>query len=253
MTSRGDARPPFARVAEALRRDIAEGRLQPGDQLPSFAELRDRFGVSVTTTQRALRELKDEGLVEGRMGKGTFVREKRRIFVHSASYVAPTESGRWAWGEEAERHGMVGSQRMKPVREVPADAEVADRLGLEVGAPVVLRARVMLLDGEPVELTDSYYPAELVRGTPLAGQKRVKGGSPAALAAIGHAAVEYQEKVRATPPTAAEAKELQLSGGISLLRIARTYFDHDGTAVEACFMAINGDRIELNYRLPVHG
>ncbi|MCX5202449.1 GntR family transcriptional regulator [Streptomyces sp. NBC_00237] len=253
MVSSQDPRPPFAQVADALRHDIASGALPPGGKLPSFAELRDRFEVSVTTAQRALRELKEDGLVEGRVGKGTFVREKRRMFVHSSSYTAPTESGRWAWGEEAERHGMTGSQRMRPVRELPASEDVADRLDIAVGEPVILRARVMLLDGEPVELVDSYYPATIARGTPLERQERIKGGSPAALVAIGHRAVEYEEKVKATVPTSHESKELSLPAGVPLLRIARTYFDKDGLAVEVCFMAINSERIELNYRLPVHG
>lgn len=252
MVDKGRSRPVYEQVALALKRDIADGALPPGAQLPSFQALRERFGVSITTAQRALRILKDEGLIEGRVGEGNFVQEKRRHFAHSSSYVAPTESGRWAWGDEAAAQGMKGSQRMKDVREVPAPEEVADRLNLTTGDPVVLRPRVMLLDGDPVELVDSYYPVDIARDTPLARSGRMKGGSPAVLAGIGHAGVEYDEKVKAGKATLEEAHALNLPGGTPVLRLARTVFDAEGQAVEACFMVLNGDRIELSYRLPVH-
>lgn len=253
MVDKGRSLPVYEQVAVALKRDIASGELSPGDQLPSYQALHERFGVSVTTAQRALRLLKDEGLIEGRVGEGTFVRQKRQLFAHSSSYVAPTESGKWAWGEEAAAQGMTGTQRMREVREVPAPEEVADRLNVTTGDPVVLRARVMLLDGDPVELVDSYYPIDIARDTPLAKQGRLKGGSPAALVAAGHGAVEYDEKVKGGPARLEEARALGVPVGTTVLRLARTLFDADGRAVEACFMVLNAERIELSYRLPVHG
>lgn len=67
------AEPEYEQVAAELREAIERGDLAPGDRLPSFAELREHFGVTVTTAQRALRVLKDAGLVEGRKGAGVFV------------------------------------------------------------------------------------------------------------------------------------------------------------------------------------
>ena len=253
MASRQDPRPVYEQVAESLRQDIATGTLRPGAQLPSFREMQERFGISVTTAQRALRMLKDEGLVEGRAGEGTFVRPQRRLFVHSSSYVAPTESGNWAWGEEAAAQGMRGTQTMGKVREVPAPDMVADRLRIPEGGLVVLRSRTMLLDGDPVELVDSYYPADLALDTPLAQQKRIRGGSPAALAELGHAAVEYEERVRSRVPSPDEARSLGLVGGTPVLQIVRTLYDADDRPVEVCVMLLAADRVELRYRLPVHG
>ncbi|AVH61574.1 GntR family transcriptional regulator [Streptomyces dengpaensis] len=64
----------YAQVADELRGAIERSELTAGDRLPSFAELHQFFGVTVTTAQRALRILKDEGLIEGRKGEGVFVR-----------------------------------------------------------------------------------------------------------------------------------------------------------------------------------
>lgn len=68
------AEPEYEQVAAELREAIQRGDLAPGDRLPSFAELREHFGVTVTTAQRALRVLKDAGLVEGRKGSGVYVK-----------------------------------------------------------------------------------------------------------------------------------------------------------------------------------
>jgi GntR family transcriptional regulator of arabinose operon len=66
--------PKYRRVFDALEREILGGRVQPGDRLPSEAELERRFGVSRITVGRAVRDLQARGLVERRAGSGTYVR-----------------------------------------------------------------------------------------------------------------------------------------------------------------------------------
>lgn len=70
-----DMRPPFMVVADDLRDAIAHGRYQPGDRIPSANELAQQYEVSPVTVQAAFKELKNEGLLEGRQGAGTFVTE----------------------------------------------------------------------------------------------------------------------------------------------------------------------------------
>lgn len=71
-----DPRPPYQQVAAALRAAILTRKVEPGDRLPSQAELASRYGVARMTIQQALRILKDEGLVASRQGSGMFVRER---------------------------------------------------------------------------------------------------------------------------------------------------------------------------------
>ncbi len=63
----------YRRIAEEIRSDILEGRLQPGDRLPSIRELTHRWGCTPGTIQRAYHELRRQGLVASRAGKGTHV------------------------------------------------------------------------------------------------------------------------------------------------------------------------------------
>jgi DNA-binding GntR family transcriptional regulator len=60
--------------------------------------------------------------------------------------------------------GRNPSQRIG-VSMIPAPEDVARRLGVAQGEFVVLRSRLRLLDGEPFQLNDSYYPRDVAEGT----------------------------------------------------------------------------------------
>jgi len=74
MADLGAAKPPYQRIAAELRAQIADGVLEPGAQLPTIHALAESHGVSINTIQKALKVLKDAGLIEGVAGYGTFVR-----------------------------------------------------------------------------------------------------------------------------------------------------------------------------------
>jgi len=69
-----DPRALFLRVVEDVEAQVREGRLRPGQRLPSAREMADLHHVSAMTAQRALRELQVRGVTYGEAGKGTFVR-----------------------------------------------------------------------------------------------------------------------------------------------------------------------------------
>src|SRR5512133_1414754 len=63
----------FEQVAGEIRRAIAEGEAKPGERLPPAKDLAAVLGVNTNTALRALRELRDEGLLEFRRGRGITV------------------------------------------------------------------------------------------------------------------------------------------------------------------------------------
>ena len=60
-------------VAAQIRRSIAEGDAQPGERLPPARDLAAVMGVNTNTVLRALRALREEGLLEFRRGLGVRV------------------------------------------------------------------------------------------------------------------------------------------------------------------------------------
>lgn len=65
--------PKYQQVVEVVKNEILSGRYQPGQKLPSEAALVKRFGASRITVGRALRELRQAGLIQSRAGSGSYV------------------------------------------------------------------------------------------------------------------------------------------------------------------------------------
>src|SRR5665213_181378 len=66
-------KPRHRHVFEAILGDITSGRFQPGDRLPTEAELAKTFSASRTTIARAMRDLKSKGLLNRQRGAGTHI------------------------------------------------------------------------------------------------------------------------------------------------------------------------------------
>lgn len=77
----------WKRVAEGIAKRIAlgqgrseddprePGELRPGDKLPAEQAIASEYQVAYSTVRRAMKELRDRGLIETVWGKGTFVKE----------------------------------------------------------------------------------------------------------------------------------------------------------------------------------
>lgn len=76
ITLQMDRRSPLPlhyQLQQALRAAVIEGRLAPGDALPSEPDLAQQTGVSRTTVRQAIEQLVREGLLRREQGRGTFV------------------------------------------------------------------------------------------------------------------------------------------------------------------------------------
>lgn len=73
-----DTRPLFQRVIDDVRERITAGELHGGDKLPGANQLATEYGYAHMTIQRALQELKHQGLIYSVKGKGTFVHPRAR-------------------------------------------------------------------------------------------------------------------------------------------------------------------------------
>jgi GntR family transcriptional regulator len=65
--------PLYEQAADYVEAQINSGVLKPGQKFPDMRELAEDWGIAYQTVRRAMRELRDRGLVISRVGKGTFV------------------------------------------------------------------------------------------------------------------------------------------------------------------------------------
>lgn len=119
---REPALPRFEQVADRIERDVRDGRLRPGERVPSVREATRQFGVSAGTAIAALRLLEDRGVIEPRPRSGHYVRA-----LASPREAAPPTSA------------------PSPVAREPHDS-IAVTLNLDAMAPDVVRLGAALPD-----------------------------------------------------------------------------------------------------------
>lgn len=73
MIDRNRIEPPYLQLAAIIEDQITKGELRPGERVPSISTLMGRYDVGKNTAIRALKELREKGLVAVRPGWGTFV------------------------------------------------------------------------------------------------------------------------------------------------------------------------------------
>jgi GntR family transcriptional regulator len=247
-----DKRAVAERIAANIRFLIMSGEWEPGKKLPTNSELMADYGTSNVTVQRALGILKDELLLEGRAGSGVYVRARAPQTIIPASYMAPSDPGHpYRWVTEASNRDQHGSNRILQVAEVEPPKRVAKILGLEPGDTAVLRTRVGLLDDEPAEMTYSYYPANLARGTRLADRRKIPGGSPTLLAEMGYPPREQEDEVAARMATTEEYELLEIPGDTPVIEVFRVVYSDGRRPIEVTVMVKPGHLYKMGYHLPV--
>jgi GntR family transcriptional regulator len=247
-----DPRPPYRQVADRLRDAIVAGDLAPGQALPSVRALAQQYDLTNVTATRAVDLLRSEGLVDTRLGRGTFVRTPKPVIRVGAYLTANSDGQRETWATEGNRHGFDATQEITEVATVPAPADVAERLGIPPDTPTVVRRRVLRADGVPVQLSDSYYPTDLAAGTELAQPAKLRGYTVAALGRLGIDVDRFHDELQMRMPSPHETRALRLGKGVPVVRLLRTTYAADGRPVEVADQLLAGDRHILSYDIPAH-
>ena len=231
--------PLYRRIQGDLRERVASGELPPGAQVETEQELMARYGVSRATVRQALAGLVAEGLLEIKRGRGTFV--------HGAA-LEHRLGGFYTFSREIERHGMRPGTRVRDIGVQPADADIAEGLGLATGTPVVALSRVRLADDQPIVSETSYLPASRFKGLETVDFSAA-GLYDTLTSRYGVRPVRARETFVPVLLDDAEAAALGGKAGDPVLSVERTTYDADGVIIELCRSILRADRYRYSVEL----
>ncbi|MGW4699478.1 GntR family transcriptional regulator [Streptomyces sp. NPDC004285] len=246
--------PPYLRIADELRRRIAEHEWTPGDRLPSRAQIGQECGVGENVVRRAQELLISQGVLEGRAGSGTYVAEPRsRVrMVRSAAREQPDGS---PFRADMKAVGRNGGWESRTDAKVPAPAEIAARLGIGEGEPCVRTEYEFLADGRPVQLSTSWEPYDLTSGTLVVlpeGGPHAGAGVVNRMAEIGVTVSHAVEQPEPRQATAEEASLLGIQKAALVTHIRRTYYSDQGQPVETADIVVPAALCEIVYEVPIN-
>jgi GntR family transcriptional regulator len=151
-----DFMPIYARIEQHLRDDIAAGRLQVGDRIPSEPELARDFATTRSTVAKALQQLVFEGVIIRRAGSGSYVAPRSLSAPIELSRVRSFEEQLAAKGAEID-YALIGISEREPTEN---ETEI---LHLNAGDRVHALDRLRLVGGKKVSVERRVFSAELGR------------------------------------------------------------------------------------------
>lgn len=133
--------PVYIQIHNQIRDEIEKGKWTVGDRIPSERELATQFSVSRMTLRQAVQTLVDEGILERKIGSGTFVASKK---------VQEKMLGIESFTD------IMLSQDRKPTSKTisyhvkPASTSEAEKLQLDENQMVLRMERIRYADGIPI-------------------------------------------------------------------------------------------------------
>ncbi len=147
----------YEQIVEQIERLILDGKLRPGDQLPSERELAEQFSVSRTAVREAVKALREKGLVEIETGRGTFITHSvSKAFRRSLGWMVRSGAG----------SRLADLVQVRAILEPEIAALAAE---MATGADIECLERAVDVMDSAIENADVYVEADLEFHLALAG------------------------------------------------------------------------------------
>jgi GntR family transcriptional regulator len=232
--------PLYFQIQQTLMDKIRSGQLIEGDPLASEEELARLYQVSRMTARQALHGLKSSGYAVSRKGHGTFVTRPKmeKNILHLQGFT-----------EDMKQRGMVPSSRMLEKAVLAAPEEIAEKLMLSEGDPVLKLRRLRYADGTPMAIEECYIP---MRSFPGVDQYDFAWNSLYTVLRenYGLRVTWADEVIEALPATREESDLLTIPKRASVLSISRVVMSVGDVPVEAACSRYRGDRYRASLRVP---
>ncbi|MFF8818608.1 GntR family transcriptional regulator [Leucobacter sp. NPDC015123] len=224
----------YQRVYDLVLRLIEEDGLEPGDKLPSTAELTKLADVSVISVRRALDELDHDGVIERHQGLGTFVAKPRLIS-------QPGRAGALLGTISQDEQPVQFTTRLLRIAVGMPSRNHVRALDIQEGQPVWEISRVRLRDGRETVAERATLPLSLVPA--LDEAELAEGRSLYELLEELHGITEaYAEQVfQVDRPSQWEREQLGLGPNDTVMRVRGVSYTEDDIAFDSYQQSYRAD------------
>jgi GntR family transcriptional regulator len=236
----------YLRISSELARQIDDGELRDGDQIPTRPELERQYGVSRQVVRDALALLHHDGYLESLPRKGTFVRRLHRLWLPMRTFESSDDEID-AFVKTVHDQGRQVRQDIRvEIAEPPP--EVMQALELADEELAIVRKRTRYVDDVPYSIADSYYPQKLFGRTALENPRDIPIGGRHVLATLGYELVRHSDELRvARRPDRRERDELHIAPGTAIIRHRRVSSTASNMPVRVLMSSLPADRWTLTY------
>lgn len=231
----------YGQLAQALRDRILQGEWAPGDVLPAESALAQSYGVALGTIRQALSLLVEDGVLQRRQGKGTFV----TTGVDGASMMRFFRFRGLDAGGSTPPQSQILASRLRQ-----ASTHEAHAFGLDKGAQVLQLERLRSIHAEPCLLETLVLPLPLFG--PLADSDPHTWDDllyPMYQQHCGVVIQKTQDTLSFSQLNATQAKRLKLAVAHPCVLVERQAFDMAGRCVE--LRTTRGDAFAFKYTAQV--
>ncbi|WP_071131129.1 GntR family transcriptional regulator [Enterococcus timonensis] len=225
--------PVYIKIHDQLKNEIEKGLWQVGDRLPAERELAVRFKVSRMTLRQAIQTLADEGILERKVGSGTFVASEK---------VQEKMTGTTSFTE------IMLSQNKKPSSKTiayyltkPSSSEM-ERLQLTDESNIIRMERIRYADGVPICFEVAAIPADLVKDF---SKSEVTNSFYQSLANHGFTVGHAEQTISAITAAEQIADYLDMKRGEAILRLRQISYFENGRPFEYVRTQYAGGRFEF--------
>ncbi|MEU8394929.1 GntR family transcriptional regulator [Nonomuraea sp. NPDC048892] len=207
--------PDYVRIADRIGAKIRSGDMQPGDLVPSHAQLAREHNVSDNTARAALARLRSQGLIITKQGKGSLVAD-------TPSPIISERDGRDI-RPDAEGEDRALSAH---VSQISAPTDIAEQLGLSAGDRVTQILYRWTVNGDVIEMSEYYEP--LFPGTPTVqpapGETSTQPDTISRFSRVGIGVTDVDEMTSARMPTPEEEHLMGIPPGTPVLTVRRIHY-----------------------------
>ncbi len=226
--------PLYIQLANWLEKMIKSESFKVGSMLPSEAELSKKAGLNRNTVRHAIDFLMQKGLVEKRKGVGTMVKRKYPLYpVHKLNSMT-------SFVDDFEIDNVVIEDRILSKDKIQATEELADKLALSSGKPVVKIERIRIADRIPLILEIQYY--SFTRFGKLL-EMDIKGSMYEMLTKFFNADLDHSVKtIRAVNPSEDIANSLSINPSTPCIFLESLAYTEEDICIEVLHSYYRGDR-----------